>query len=272
MKQYTLISGATGGLGGAFVLDAARRGHDLLLTDTSEEKLHELAKSIMGAYAINVLTFTCNLTEIKEREGLFNYINENGIELFLTINVAGLDYEGETVLLTSEKISTIIKLNVESTLDICRFVAANNALKNFYIINVASMAGFYPMPYKATYSASKAAILSFSLALRQEIKNDGGHVLALCPSGLRTNPSVCEKIDSQGFLGRITTIDTSIVARKTINKALKNRSHFIPGSVNQFLVGISSILSRDAKAKLIHKRWTSNLKKSVHSSRSMHIL
>jgi uncharacterized protein len=263
MKTFTLITGANGGLAYEFTLDCARRGHNLLLTDISKKNLDALAEKLHAAYGVDILTFACDLTDLAQRQKLFAYIKDHDIALYMTINIAGLDFEGETVALTSENIATLIRLNVESTFDICRFVSTTNTLDDFYIINTASLAGFYPMPYKASYSASKSAVMLFSLALREEIRNCGGHVTVLCPSGLRTNPIVCQKIDSQGFMGQITTVSTTVVARKTIDKALKNRAKYVPGFINQFLLSLSSIVPKTTKAKIIHKRWTSNLHKSL---------
>lgn len=262
-KKYTLITGATGGLGKAFTVECANLGHDLFLTDLDEVKLKNLAISLMSTYSINVEFFECNLTDIDERQCLFTKIEEVNLELSMVINVAGLDYEGEVESLSSQMISTVIRLNTEATLDITRFVASMVHKSDFYIINVASMAGFFSMPLKAMYAASKRAIIQFSLAIREELRSKGGHVLALCPSGLRTMPKVIASIDSQGIVGSISTVETGKVAHLTIKKALKNKSIYIPGVINALLVSLSKLIPDIIKAKIIYKRWSVSRSKVV---------
>ena len=146
------------------------------------------------------------------------------------------------------------RLNLEASYDITRFIMTNTKSDKYHIINTASLAGFYPMPYKALYAATKSAVIRFSMALREEATGRG-NVLALCPAGLRTTPEVCARIDSQGFMGKITTIDTDKVAKGAINRVYRNRAVFIPGIVNSAMLAVASILPEAATAKIIYKRW-----------------
>ena len=255
MKNFTLITGATGGLGKAFSVECAKLGYNLFLTDLYEDKLNSLARTLKSTYGVETICMPCNLTDMKERQRLFKKTERSGICLNMAINVAGMDYEGGIETLSSEMISTVIRLNTEATLDITRFVASAPHTENFYIINVASMAGFFTMPLKAMYSASKRAIIQFSLAIREEIKQNGGNILALCPAGLRTMPKVIASIDAQGFMGRITTIDTGRVAYITIKRAMHGKARYIPGAINMMLVNLSKLVPDIVKAKLIYKRW-----------------
>ena len=256
MKNYTLITGAAGGLGKAFSVECAKLGHNLILTDLYEKKLAALADTLKSTYGVEVSCTACNLTNMKQRQKLFKKIEDSDIQINMAINVAGMDYEGGIETLSSRMISMVIRLNTEATLDITRFVASSPHTGDFHIINVASMAGFFTMPLKAMYSASKRAIIQFSLAVREEIKEKGGHVLALCPAGLRTMPEVIASIDSQGFMGRITTIDTGRVAHITIKRALRNKARYIPGTINMILVSLSKLVPDMLKARLIYKRWS----------------
>lgn len=251
MNKYTLITGASGGLGKAFSVECAKLGHNLFLTDLYEKNLKPLASTLISIYGIQVICFECNLTDMSQRQRLFSKIEDLNIELRMAINIAGLDYEGGIETISSQMISTVIRLNTEATLDITRFVASAHHTEDFYIINVASMAGFFSMPLKAMYAASKRAIIQFSLAVREEIKARGGHILTLCPSGLKTMPEVTASIESQGFIGRITTVDTGTVAHQTIKRALRNKAKYIPGVINMLLVGFSKLVPDNIKAKLI---------------------
>jgi len=273
MNRYALITGATGGLGKAFCVECAKRGYNLMLTDISHDKLEKLANCLKSAYKVNVEVFVCNLMKLSERKALYKKLDETGKELFLTINIAGLDYEGGIETLNSNKISRVLRINTESTLDITRYSATSNHSSDYYIINVASMAGFYPMPLKALYSASKRAIIQFSIAVREEIRHKGGHVTVLCPAGLRTNAKVRASIEAQGLMGDLTTVDTGIVAYKTIEKAFQDKVKYIPGLINVLIVGFSSLIPETIKAKYVYKRWaTARSKKDTDSYKDNKVL
>ncbi|MEX1308070.1 MAG: SDR family NAD(P)-dependent oxidoreductase [Eubacteriales bacterium] len=255
MKNYTLITGATGGLGKAFAVALAEAGKNLIITDISRDKLETLAGGLARTHGVTVETFACNLMEQSERLALFDYIKKLDAELELTVNVAGLDYEGGVETLSSDKLVRVLRVNSEAALDITRHVASIDHAGAFNIINVASMAGFYPMPLKALYSASKRAIIQFSLAVREEIKEKGGNILALCPAGLMTNSKVIKKIESQGLMGRLTTIDLGKVVLKSINRVKKGRPIFVPGMINVLLNALASLLSETTKARIVYHRW-----------------
>ena len=255
MKAYTLITGATGGLGKAFAVACAEQGHNLILTDISNEKLEILGESLKARYKTDILWAVCNLMEQEAREKLFKQLDALAGEIRFTINVAGLDFEGGVETLNSSKVSRVMRVNTEATLDITRYSAATKHSDAFYIINVASMAGFYPMPLKALYSASKRAIIQFSLAVREEIKEKNGHITVLCPAGLRTNAKVINKIESQGLMGRLTTIDTGKVVVRVLKCVRRGRPILIPGLINVLIVHFSRLVPDITKARFVFKRW-----------------
>jgi hypothetical protein len=128
-------------------------------------------------------------------------------------------------------------------------------MKRFHIINVASLAGFFPMPVKATYAASKRFLLDFSMALGAELKEAGVIVTALCPAGLPTTDKCIESIQSQGVMGFLTTENVSTVANQTLNAALKGKAVFIPGRLNRIMRIAGLFLPRITLANLIGVRW-----------------
>ena len=255
MINYTLITGAAGGLGRAFTMECVRRGQNILITDVSEKNLLILFDYIKIMSQVDVKYFVSDLTQISERKKLFEYIKNNDIKINTAINVAGVDFEGLFESVSSEEVSTICRLNLEAGYDINRFMISGNSKEHIYIINTASLGGFYPMPFKAIYSASKSAVIQYSLALREEIKKKG-NIMALCPAGLRTTPELSRKIDSQGFMGKITTIDTSKVAKRALDRVYRGRAVFIPGYINRMMLLISSLMPNTVKARIIYKRWS----------------
>jgi len=251
-----MITGAAGGLGKAFAVECASRGWNLYLSDLRAEPLEVLAKSLQNTYGVTVFTYACDLTKEGDRHGLLAQVGEEGHSFQGLINVAGLDYEGPFHEQSEKQIQTILRLNIEGTLGMIHgMLKYRDPIKVFHIINVASLAGFFPMPVKATYAASKRFLLDFSLALRSELKEAGATVTALCPAGLPTTAGTIASIHSQGIMGLLTTENVGSVANQTINAALKGKAVCIPGGINQFMRIASMFFPRTAIASLIGSRW-----------------
>ena len=255
-NSLMMITGASGGLGKAFAVECASRGWDLYLTDLHAEPLHTLANSLQHTYGVRVYTQTCDLTRAAARTELFELVEAEGHIFRGLINVAGLDYEGLFHEQSARQIQTILRLNIEGTLGMIHgMLGFRDPLKRFHIINVASLAGFFPMPVKATYAASKRFLLDFSMALGAELKEAGVTVTALCPAGLPTTDKCVESIHSQGVMGLLTTENVSTVANQTLNAALKGKVIYIPGRLNRLLRVASTLLPRVVLTSLIGKRW-----------------
>lgn len=252
------ITGAAGGLGKAFAVECASRGWNLFLTDLSGERLEMLANGLRNNYGVTVLTQTCDLTEPVSRSALFEHIRANGLLFWALVNVAGIDYEGAFCEQSSQQIRTIIRLNIEGTLDMTHaLLQCREPFIPFRIINVASLAAFSPMPVKATYAASKRFLLDFSLALGEELRELGATVTALCPAGLPTTQECIQGIEAQGWMGQVTTQNIGDVANQTLNAALAGKPVVVPGLANRALQIAGSLTPAALAARLIGSRWKS---------------
>lgn len=255
MKSYLMITGATGGLGSAFVLEAARRGYDLLLTDRVPEGA-SFADRLSEKFNINVVYQPCDLADDNAREKLLASLKTEGYRFWGLINVAGLDNEGGFLERNRGQILKILQVNILATMDVTHGILPMRDLdQRFRLINVCSMAGFYPMPFKATYAASKRFLLDFSRALREEIKSFGS-VTALCPSGMPTTVECMRSMFAQGFWGLATSMNPEDVARITMRAALRGRFLVIPGWINQWIHLISSLVPQSVATKYVAKRWS----------------
>ena len=262
MKSLVCITGAAGGLGKAFAVECASRGWDLFLTDVRETALASLAAGLSSAYGVDVVWKTCNLTEQDSRTELFEFIRSRDLRFRGLINIAGIDYEGPFPEKTWKGIRTILRLNVEATLEVTRVVLDfRRRGQPFRIINVASLAAFYPMPVKAMYAATKRFLLDFSIALREELRPIGGTVTVLCPAGLPTNTECIRAIRAQGILGRITVKNVGYVASKTVDHALKGHAVYIPGILNRVIRCLGGVVPPTVAARFIADRWRAACRK-----------
>jgi short-subunit dehydrogenase len=138
-----------------------------------------------------------------------------------------------------------------------RALERRDSTRPLRVVNVASLAGYYPMPIKATYAASKRFVLDLSLALRHEFDPRDATFTVLAPAGLPTNPVTVRSIAAQGIWGELTTRNVGPVAARTIDLALAGRAVYIPGAVNQVMRAASAVLPAQWVASFIGRRWRS---------------
>ncbi|MBN2046701.1 MAG: SDR family NAD(P)-dependent oxidoreductase [Anaerolineaceae bacterium] len=270
-SSYVLITGATGGLGGAFALECARRGFNLVLSDL-HPRGYRLAEYLQAQHGIDARYYACDLTNADARADFYQSLADDGLRFWSLINVAGLDHEGGVLERKREQLLQIVRLNIENTLDTTlAILQLRDEEQKFRLINVSSMASFYPMPYKAVYAASKRFLLDLSLALAEEI-HDFGTVTALCPAGMPTTPETMRAIFSQGFWGRMTTINPDQVAAITLRKALRGRRVVVPGWINQWIVGLSSIVPQRMKIHAVSRRWEQSRSDPLRAAQIEHLL
>lgn len=249
-----MITGALGGLGSELARECARRGYNLYLTDLAAEA-GQVCAEISAESGVHVRYRACELTEPQARTDLIEALKAEGILFCGLINVAGRDYEGAFLDQSREQLLYLIHLLIEAMVDLSHeILALRDPSRRFMLINISSLAGYYPMPYKATYSAAKGFIQRFSRALREEIK-PYGNVMVVSPAGLPTHAESRRKIAAQGLWGRLTVMDTKVVARRTIEMALAEKASYVPGFLNQVLAELAAVVPDSLIIRFIGKRW-----------------
>jgi short-subunit dehydrogenase len=184
----TLITGASSGIGEVFARKLAARGHNLLLVARSEEKLINLCNELGRIKSTHAQYVAMDLSERDAPARLFEEIQRRELEIDFLINNAGFGSMGDFANLDFQRELDMIDLNVRSLVELThRFLVPMRERKSGSIINVASTAGFQPVPFMATYAATKAFVLSFSEALWEENRPHGVKVMALCPGVTDTN-------------------------------------------------------------------------------------
>lgn len=256
---YVFISGATGGIGKAFVRKFAERGEKLFLTGRSEDKLSALKNELKNEYAIECEIFACDLTNIDKIREMLAFADEKNIKFSGIINVAGVDIQKAFSEYTEEKLLFQIKVNAEATLLLTHALLARRAEGRCRIITVGSMSGASPMPYFAVYSATKAMLTNFFTALHYELKGEA-NVTTILPGGVYTRPDVIADIKGQGLWGKLSAKTPTFVAEKSIKASDKNKIKYIPGFFNRLLYFLIKILPRKIVLKFIANRWKKQTK------------
>lgn len=256
--MYTLITGATGGIGRAFAFELAKSGENLFLTGRSADKLHLLKSQIERDFKVKVVVFPCDLTSEKDRENLITFIDKNGINIFRLINVAGVDTQKAVIEYTKEKFLFQLKVNGEGTL--CLTLALIKGQESLSeIITISSMSGLSPMPYFALYSATKGMLTSFFTSLHYELKKEV-KVTVVLPGGVYTREDIVKEIKTQGVWGKLSAKSPEYVAKKSLKAVKKNKVKYIPGFFNKLLNLIMKILPKRWVLFFIARRWKTHQK------------
>ena len=186
--KAALITGASSGIGEAFARILAARGMHLALVARSADKLRVLAQALSEQHGIRAEVIPADLCRKGAVQEVYRRTQELDIPVDLLVNNAGFGTFGCFDTLTPEREHEEIMLNITALVDLTHaFVPAMAERKVGGVINVASIAAFQPLPYHAVYGASKAFVLSFSLALWAEYRKRGVRVVALCPGPTATN-------------------------------------------------------------------------------------
>lgn len=195
MKKITVITGASSGMGKEFAVQLFNRyekqneqNRELWLLARSKENLEQLAASLTGRTKVKIFAVDLGGSVGAQK---FNQIlqNENSTEEFFIeylINNAGFGTYGPFNETPVEKEMQMIDLNCTSLTGICGY-SIKYLKEGSTIINVASLASFMPLGNFAVYAATKAYVLSFSLAMAAELKDKKIKVSALCPGSVSTN-------------------------------------------------------------------------------------
>lgn len=256
--SVALITGASGGIGEGFARRLAADGRDLVLVARRENALHELCDELMLKHSVNAHYIVCDLTEADAGERIFAETERHGMVVDLLINNAGFGSSGDFALLDREWELQMIDLNIRSLVDLThRYLAGMRERKSGTIVNVSSAAGFQPIPFMATYAATKAFVSSFSEAIAEENRPFGIQVLALCPGSTDTNFFAASGIERPiEFKGQQTVEDVV----ETGMRAMKSgRTKVVSGIVNKvgamFGKYVPNAISRRAMAKILAPRY-----------------
>ena len=186
-EKTALITGASSGIGYAFAHALAVRHMNVVLVARSEERLRSLATELSRQYHVRAEVIVADLSQEHAALSLQREVEQRGLVIDLLINNAGFAINGFFETIAPERDHQQVKVDVTTVVDMTHaFVPSMVARGEGAIINIASTAGFQPLPYMAVYGASKAFVLSFSQALSEEYRGHGLRVLALCPGATET--------------------------------------------------------------------------------------
>ncbi|RMH09138.1 MAG: SDR family oxidoreductase [Nitrospirae bacterium] len=188
LQPFAVITGASKGIGAEYARALAARQFDLLLVARDMPRLSQLATALRQTYKTTVDVEALDLAQPHAASTLFDKAQHRRKWVDLLINNAGFGFYGDFATCPISRIQEMLHLHINTVVESIRlFLPAMIERRRGAIINVASVAGFFPIPYLAEYAATKAFLLSFSQALAEEVRPFGIQVQACCPSQTRTD-------------------------------------------------------------------------------------
>lgn len=183
-----LVTGASSGIGEQFALQLAARGIDLVLAARSQDRLEDLAGRLRTAYpGIDVDVISVDLAVPHGPKDLTDQLTARGARVDFLINNAGFGSHNRLVDEDPDNLAREIQLNCSSLATLtARLLPSMVERGRGGVLNVASTAGFQPIPTMAVYAATKAFVLSFTEAVWAETRKSGVRVVALCPGPTET--------------------------------------------------------------------------------------
>ncbi len=219
--KTVLITGASSGIGAATAKVYARNGYNLVLTARRMNKLQELKDKILSDSKVNIDLFGVDLSLPKGAEELYNLVVKQKLQVDVLINNAGFGTFMEFKDSDIDREEQMLNLNILSLTKLTKlFVDDMLKLGGGNIVNIASTAAFQSVPFLATYSASKAYVLSFSEAIAYELKDSNIFVTVISPGATES-----EFADTAGFKGgdAFNNVPTSSDLAEFIFKSMKNK-------------------------------------------------
>lgn len=182
MKYYTLITGASSGIGKAIATDRAKSGEHLVLVARSASKLDALAAELKCAHGVDVQLFVQDLSERDAAERVFRFCQDNAIAVDCLVNCAGFSVTGSFERMPEEELVRMAMVNMVSVAALSRrFLPVMLERRRGAVVNIASLGGFQGVPGMACYSATKSFVVTLTEALAGEFGGTGVRIFAICP-------------------------------------------------------------------------------------------
>ncbi|TWT91182.1 Fatty acyl-CoA reductase [Neorhodopirellula pilleata] len=247
----TLITGASSGIGAELARLFAAGGDDLVLVARGEEKLRELASTLEAKHGVRATVMAADLSKHEACERLVQRLRGENLLVDHLVNNAGFGALGDFAELPVDRQVDMLQVNVVALTMLSRLLLPEMILRGRGgILNVGSIAAYQAGPHMAVYYATKAYVLSFTEALREELINTPLHITLLAPGPTSTGFG---EDSGMGDLAMFASgaMPVAEVAKAGYDGYRKNQDVVIPGWKNRLMVTSTSFLPRIATRKLV---------------------
>jgi len=254
-RHYTLVTGASSGIGEAIAREYARRGRPLILLARREDRLRAIARELADQVPVEVLT--ADLADPGAPAEIERQLGARDLHLRGLVNNAGYGLPGAYHVPDWEQHARFLQVMITAVCELSwRLLPQLRQHGQGEILNVASLAGLVPGSAGHTlYAAAKAFMIRFSESLALENTGCGLKVSALCPGF-----TYSEFHDVTGTRGQVSKmppwmwLDAAQVAREGIDALQAGRAVYVPGRANRLIKALVQTLPDRWALRLVQKR------------------
>jgi hypothetical protein len=246
-RPLAVVTGASSGIGLEFARALAARGHDLVVVARRRERLEALAVEL-GAVEVHVVA--ADLATAEGVGALVRAVDGLGRPVDVLVNNAGFGSYGEFAKLELERELEMVDLNCRALVALTgHFLPRMAARGSGCIFQLASTASFQPLPYMATYAASKAFVLWFSEAVAREAEAAGVRVVAVCPGHTPTEFHAVSGADKRGV--HTPGQSAAEVVREALGAWEDGAHTVVTGTPNKLTTQVARLMPRRVFAALL---------------------
>jgi short-subunit dehydrogenase len=249
-KEFTLITGASSGIGYEMAKQLASKKHNLILVARSQDKLEILQKELKHQFRIEVHYLHYDLSESGAAQDLYDEIKEKNYFVTGLINNAGFGEYGNFVEMSLKRDEEMIAVNITTLVGLTKLFGADMVKAGSgRIMNVASLLSFLPFPYYSVYSATKSFVLAFTETVAAEMQRTGVTVTALCPGTVET-PFHTDAMRKTNANSANKPMPVDVVANAGVELFLHGKGKKIVGFMNWFLSNLPRVTPDNIMMKI----------------------
>jgi uncharacterized protein len=229
-----VITGATQGVGRALAEEFARGGHDLLLVARDKASLETAAEELSSTHHVEVKVLAADLGTEEGCAAVEQALQSFGLYADMLVNNAAMMMAGFFQDEDPAQLRKLVDLDIRAVVDLTRrLLPGMIARRTGGVLNLASVEGFMPVPYQATYAAAKAFVLSFSRSLAYETMYTGVRVSALAPGTVTTGLHEKAGAEYSRYVQLLPAMTAEQVARIGYRKFMRGRKVIVTGWFNR---------------------------------------
>ena len=235
--KVAIVTGASKGIGASIATHLAAAGATVVVNYASSQAGADKVVAEITKQGGRAIAVQADLSKPEDRAALPDRVAALGLEVDILVNNAGLSTTGPVAAADPGAELNVVEVDVAAVVDLCtRFTAGMVSRRRGAVLNVASLGAFGPLPGQAVYGAAKAFVLSYTYALREELKPSGVTATTLCPGPVKTGFGAAAGIsdaEAEAALPKPLWVSAADVAKAAVDGLAAGKAVVVPGRLNR---------------------------------------